>query len=259
MIKLFRKIRYDLMTKNKTGRYLKYAIGEIILVVIGILLALGINNWNNERQLNKMNQVFLGKMLKDLAANEKRLGRIVYDSLNDGTYPSLEEAIATSDSVLKLTYLGLNESHFIYLMSARLSAGNSLLNLNDNTYSELSNTGKLYSLGSDTLVEAITAYYNRVERESDYNVGNSEDVRDGFKKFQNSFGKLKMDYYMDSLNFNLKNYHFYFDKNSKEYNEFQIGMAAIGGGQYQNMIKIKELIIETNKLKELIKKELEND
>ena len=44
MIKLFRKIRYDLMGKNKTGKYLTYAIGEIILVVIGILIALSINN-----------------------------------------------------------------------------------------------------------------------------------------------------------------------------------------------------------------------
>ena len=38
------------MDKNKTGRYLKYAIGEIVLVVIGILIALAINNWNNKIQ-----------------------------------------------------------------------------------------------------------------------------------------------------------------------------------------------------------------
>jgi len=49
MIKFFRKIRYDLMEKNKTGKYLKYAIGEIVLVIIGILLALQINNRNSER------------------------------------------------------------------------------------------------------------------------------------------------------------------------------------------------------------------
>lgn len=51
MIKFFRKIRYDLMERNKTGKYLKYALGEIILVVIGILIALQINNWNEERKL----------------------------------------------------------------------------------------------------------------------------------------------------------------------------------------------------------------
>jgi hypothetical protein len=49
MIKFFRKIRYDLMEKNKTAKYLKYAIDEIILVVIGILIALQMNKWNEAR------------------------------------------------------------------------------------------------------------------------------------------------------------------------------------------------------------------
>ena len=47
MIKFFRKIRQDLLKKGKTGKYLQYAIGEIVLVVIGILIALSINNWND--------------------------------------------------------------------------------------------------------------------------------------------------------------------------------------------------------------------
>ena len=52
MIKFFRKIRYNLMKHNKTGKYFKYAIGEIVLVVIGILIALSINNWNEQRKNN---------------------------------------------------------------------------------------------------------------------------------------------------------------------------------------------------------------
>lgn len=49
MIKFFRKIRQQLLTENKFSKYLLYAIGEIILVVIGILIALQINNANNSR------------------------------------------------------------------------------------------------------------------------------------------------------------------------------------------------------------------
>ena len=49
MIKFFRKIRHRLFAENKTSKYLMYAIGEIILVVIGILIALQINNWNTAR------------------------------------------------------------------------------------------------------------------------------------------------------------------------------------------------------------------
>ena len=50
MIKFFRKIRQRLLTENRLGKYLLYAIGEILLVVIGILIALSINNWNEERK-----------------------------------------------------------------------------------------------------------------------------------------------------------------------------------------------------------------
>mgnify|MGYP000981554803 CR=1 FL=1 len=63
MIKFFRRIRYNLMEQNKTGKYFKYAIGEIALVVIGILIALQINN-NNEA---KKDRAFELKMLKELS------------------------------------------------------------------------------------------------------------------------------------------------------------------------------------------------
>lgn len=49
MIKFFRKIRQNLITEGKTGKYLKYAVGEVVLVVIGILIALQINNWNEAK------------------------------------------------------------------------------------------------------------------------------------------------------------------------------------------------------------------
>ena len=70
MIKFFRKIRYNLMNENKTGKYLKYAIGEITLVVIGILIALSINNWNQER-INALKETkILNTLLKDLEQAE---------------------------------------------------------------------------------------------------------------------------------------------------------------------------------------------
>ena len=62
MIKFFRKIRQNLLSEGKTGKYFKYAIGEIILVVIGILIALQINNWNEHRK-QKLND---NKFLKNL-------------------------------------------------------------------------------------------------------------------------------------------------------------------------------------------------
>ena len=54
MIKFFRGIRQNLLSKGKTGKYLKYAAGEIILVVIGILIALQLNEWNDQRKELKL-------------------------------------------------------------------------------------------------------------------------------------------------------------------------------------------------------------
>ena len=66
MIKFFRKIRQNLLMENKTGKYFKYAIGEIVLVVIGILIALQINNWN-ENRLNRISaENFLNQVQDEL-------------------------------------------------------------------------------------------------------------------------------------------------------------------------------------------------
>ncbi len=66
MIKFFRKIRQNLLSEGNTGRYLKYAFGEIILVMIGILLALQVNNWNENRKLDIRRQEYYRQLLDDL-------------------------------------------------------------------------------------------------------------------------------------------------------------------------------------------------
>jgi len=69
MIKFFRQTRYDLMEKNKTGKYLKYAVGEIVLVMIGILLALQINNWNERQKIEKKHQELILSLIEDFEFN----------------------------------------------------------------------------------------------------------------------------------------------------------------------------------------------
>jgi len=59
MIKIFRKFRQKLLQQNKIGSYLKYAIGEIFLVVIGILIALQVNNWNEQRKSREAETNFM--------------------------------------------------------------------------------------------------------------------------------------------------------------------------------------------------------
>ena len=66
MIKLFRKIRQKLAYENNKGKYIRYALGEIVLVVIGILIALQINNWNENRLNNKTIKTYLNSLIQDL-------------------------------------------------------------------------------------------------------------------------------------------------------------------------------------------------
>lgn len=82
MIKFFRKIRQNLLSEGKTGKYLKYAIGEIILVVIGILIALGINNWNNESKDIKLNKEYLSRIHRDIVQDTINFRAIIKDNEN---------------------------------------------------------------------------------------------------------------------------------------------------------------------------------
>ena len=69
MIKFFRTIRKKLLAEGKTANYLKYAIGEIVLVVIGILIALQINNWNSHRLQQIKERGILIEMMNNLQVN----------------------------------------------------------------------------------------------------------------------------------------------------------------------------------------------
>jgi tetratricopeptide (TPR) repeat protein len=73
MIKFFRRIRQNLLTENKFNKYLIYAIGEIILVVIGILIALQINNWNENKKSIAQERIILSSLLEDFETNSRNL------------------------------------------------------------------------------------------------------------------------------------------------------------------------------------------
>jgi uncharacterized membrane protein YvbJ len=104
MINFFRKIRQQLLSEGRTGKYIKYAVGEIILVVIGILIAVQINNWNTEVQTKKIEEKYLTEIRNRLQSdlpdvnfnidfNEQRL------KSNEVVLSYLNKEIAYSDSL----------------------------------------------------------------------------------------------------------------------------------------------------------------
>jgi hypothetical protein len=95
MIKFFRHIRQRLIKEHNVSKYLLYAIGEIILVVIGILIALSINNWNTERQNENIRTSFLVKLDAELDYNINRLDTlsVMYNSILEQNLPLYDTLI----------------------------------------------------------------------------------------------------------------------------------------------------------------------
>lgn len=77
MSKVFRKIRQSLLMEGKTVKYIKYAVGEIVLVVIGILIALAINNYSEEKKERLKERAFLKEINLDFKSNKAQLDSII--------------------------------------------------------------------------------------------------------------------------------------------------------------------------------------
>ena len=77
MLAFFHKIRKSLIEAGSTRKYILYAIGEILLVMIGILLALQVNNWNEERNNRKLEKYYLERIVEDLQADIDEMNQVV--------------------------------------------------------------------------------------------------------------------------------------------------------------------------------------
>ena len=136
MIKFFRKIRQNLLMENKTGKYLKYAIGEIALVVIGILIALQINNWNETQKQNREEISILKNLHENLKQaklqstsfieNEEKLRESLIMVLGINANKEQEHTVSITDSTFK-DLMWSFESQIPVI----------------NTYSDIKSTGKL--------------------------------------------------------------------------------------------------------------------
>jgi len=133
------------MEKNKTGKYLKYALGEIALVVIGILIALSINNWNEDRKTKLRSQVYINKLVNDLKIDTLNINALIkkgnankvkvmnyFSYFNQGNIP-LKKLIDSCKTVnpLYMRYIPVNHT-FLDMQSS----GNTSL-LNDSQHNAL--------------------------------------------------------------------------------------------------------------------------
>jgi hypothetical protein len=148
MIKFFRKIRQNLLSEGKTGKYFKYAIGEILLVVIGILIALQLNNWNENNSKTKLGHKYLTQMKSELQDDALMLDNFIFRLKKD--LENQEAALNTKD----IARLPLDSLKMI------LNSTNLDIKISELTYNKMNNLGLTALSNNESLNSKISEYYN---------------------------------------------------------------------------------------------------
>ena len=106
MIKFFRQLRQRMIKDNRVSKYLLYALGEIMLVVIGIFLALQLNNWNGDRKESKYERMLLEKIQEDLRLDtiDLRFNLRYHESMRRSESALLDLLMNGSDTTMELDY-----------------------------------------------------------------------------------------------------------------------------------------------------------
>ncbi len=159
MIKLFRKMRQNLLNENKFKKYLIYAIGEIILVVIGILIAVSINNWKQSIDLKEVEQNLYGDLIQELQNDIREVqGILHYNSHYLLRYNRASEIILNDPQRQLIDTLAIIATEL---------ASFSDFNKEESAYNKLAKSGKLELITNNailTRLQNIATLYNYINR-----------------------------------------------------------------------------------------------
>jgi hypothetical protein len=249
MIKFFRNIRQKLVSEGNTGKYLKYAIGEIILVVIGILIALQINNWNENRKSAIQENLYLKRLLSE---NKEDINTFK-NNISD-----LEKGIESIEKLsLALNSAKINDSVLVTATNDFFRYGSiyPIFSSSTSTFDDLSSTGNLKDIKNTLLRDELVKHYAQHKQVAEWiKIGTEWALpNDAPFTYNNSvmrfepvsaflFGKQNLSEQANHLR----------DKKEEYINNaavhFWINKDAIAN--------LERLILETNKIINLIEKEL---
>ncbi len=156
MINFFRKIRQELFTKNKFTKYLFYALGEIILVVIGILIALAINNKNEQRLIKNTEQTYLFGLKEEFEISKMKLKELI--AVNERNYTGTKKILEYTSA----TAMPPSEEVFSKLLYNSFSA-DIAFNPNNSLLQEIINSGNLKNLSDPKLRIQLTNWIATME------------------------------------------------------------------------------------------------
>lgn len=158
MFKFFRKIRQELLAENKFGQYLLYAMGEVVLVVIGILIALSIDTWNQVRLERKEEITILENIRREILQNTGQTENIVTTRMK-GKLDGLRLAKQYAEGRLEVT----DTLEFLRSVTFGAVFGGGYRPGVANYFNELVSTGNLELICNDSLRNAIADYYSRID------------------------------------------------------------------------------------------------
>jgi hypothetical protein len=185
MLRFFNRIRKQLAKDNKLFQYSRYAVGEIVLLVIGILIALNINNWNDRTTRNELTKVYLSNLSKSVLKDTDNLKRIAslqefrfnslqylldlsssrlsdFDNLPKDDYPIIGDHVYESSIIWAGQYPDTINYDFLNL-TVQLSVVTIPVEINSSVLDEMINTGLFANIGDEALKRTIMDYYAFVE------------------------------------------------------------------------------------------------
>lgn len=157
MLRFFRRIRQQLLTQNKFSKYMLYAIGEILLVVIGILIALQLDTWKNESRDRERETYYLNSIKTSIELSQHELDRVINDA----------QLISSSADTLFL--LLTHQNHELlqgkFLDSLLFTSTDySEISLNDGGIQEVLNTGSLDIIKNDRIRIIMASWDERIHK-----------------------------------------------------------------------------------------------
>ena len=157
MINLLRRIRRNMMTEKKSDLYLVYAIGEVVLVVLGILIALQIDNWNEDKKERSIEQQYLLALKEEFEFNKGELSSVM-----NGNRSYVDNALIISDHTGPDKPEISNEDFQDLAMGAFASEVH--YNPNQGVLDEIISSGKLGIFNNDELKLALSSWSAVIDR-----------------------------------------------------------------------------------------------
>lgn len=164
MIKFFRNIRQNLLTENKFNKYLIYAIGEITLVSIGILIALGVNNWNESKKRTTEEQFILSGLVNDIDQDISNLKYLI----------ELDSAYLIANKVLldAFKHDSIRENKDLLKYNIVVASMVPSFTASRTVFNQMESSGKINYIVNDSIRSEIQRYYDLLTEVMDYRQDN---------------------------------------------------------------------------------------